>query len=83
MNLNKQPNFGFGRALELLEEGSNVQREHWTKGSYLYFIRGHNDLVSPTCFIEPCINMFTVQSTVQPGWLPSQEDLLAKDWMEA
>ena len=30
--------------------------------------------------IEPHIDMYTAQGTMQPGWLASQADLLATDW---
>jgi hypothetical protein len=30
--------------------------------------------------INPHIDMFTAQGTMQPGWLASQTDLLAMDW---
>lgn len=30
---------------------------------------------------EPCIVMFTAQGKHQPGWLASQADMLAEDWM--
>jgi hypothetical protein len=33
--------------------------------------------------IAPCICMRTAQSTIQPGWLASQTDMFADDWMEA
>lgn len=30
--------------------------------------------------INPHIDMFTAQGTMQPGWLASQADMLADDW---
>jgi len=30
--------------------------------------------------INPHIDMYTAQGTMQPGWLASQTDLLADDW---
>ena len=30
--------------------------------------------------IDPHIDMYTAQGTMQPGWLASQADLLAIDW---
>lgn len=30
--------------------------------------------------IDPHIDMYTAQGTMQPGWLASQADLLATDW---
>lgn len=29
---------------------------------------------------HPSITMYTAQGEVQPGWLPSQADILAEDW---
>lgn len=31
--------------------------------------------------IDPHIDMYTAKGTMQPGWLASQADMLADDWM--
>ena len=31
--------------------------------------------------VDPCIAMKTAGNTLQPGWLASQADLLAEDWV--
>ena len=68
---------GIGWAVKQMEAGKRVTRPGWNgKGMYLY-------LTSVTAGFEPCIVMYTAQGTHQPGWLASQPDLLATDWMLA
>lgn len=31
--------------------------------------------------MQPCIGLRTASATMQPGWVPSQQDMLATDWM--
>ena len=35
----------------------------------------------PTVTINPHIDMFTATGEMQPGWLASQTDMLADDWV--
>jgi hypothetical protein len=37
---------------------------------------GHIDQIA----IDPHIDMFTADQTMQPGWVASQADMLAEDW---
>ena len=65
-----------GQAIELLKDRKYVTRPAWNgKGMYLYLRTFDHH--------EPCIVMHTAQGNEQPGWLASQADLLATDWMEA
>lgn len=76
----------FGKAIEALKDGKKVTRKGWNgKGMYLFL-----------CFpasIEPkadnveiysarqSIAIRTVDSSIVVGWNPSQEDMLAEDWV--
>ena len=71
----------FSSAFQLLKGGRWIAREGWNgKGMYLY-LDEHPCGPDGTAY-EPCIVMFTAQRQHQPGWLASQADLLADDWME-
>lgn len=84
--------FGFGVALDLLEDGHAVAREGWNgKGMFIYRVPadsypaqtgvakayfGEGALVPYGAYLA----MKTADGTVVP-WLSSQTDTLAKDWM--
>jgi hypothetical protein len=89
--------FNFGRALELLKEGKKVCRSGWNgKGMFLtlqkgstvkgFMMRnepakefyGENDVN-----ICPHTDMKAAHGSYVVGWLTSQTDMLADDWMEA
>lgn len=70
----------FGQALEILKSGGVVARAGWNgKGMFLQLSTFAEDDRNSW---EPCIVMFTAQRKLQPGWLASQADMLAEDWME-
>lgn len=88
------PYLTFGEALEALKEGKRVAREGWNGANmwvalmqclYLeadkvnertkYFI-GDNTPLDCQAYLV----IWTVQGKWQPGWLPSQADLLSDDW---
>ena len=72
----------FGWALERLNEGSRVARAGWNgKGMWLCYIKPGNAMCNGFD-MQPCIGMKTVDSKMQPGWVPSQQDMLALDWEE-
>lgn len=78
----------FGEAIDALKAGKLVARKGWNgKKMHLYLEDG---LVMPiyggvfaghSRTYEPCIVMFTAQKKHQPGWLASQADMLATDWV--
>lgn len=39
------------------------------------------DRPDPEITIDPHIDMLTAKGTMQPGWLASQADMLADDWV--
>lgn len=74
----------FGEAIEALKKGHKVAREGWNgKGMYLFLAHGE-DIQSCTGIHEKCVDvicMKTAQDTVVFGWLASQTDMLAEDWV--
>ena len=74
----------FGQAIEALKQGKLVAREGWNgKGMHLYLEEHLSAVVQrgETRRYEPVICMFTAQGKHQPGWLASQADMLAEDWV--
>ena len=88
--------FDFGEALRLLKEGCKVTRLGWNgKGMYLWLLpeaivkrewvrdnmlldaMGNSDEIK--CL--PSIRMKTATGEVLTGWLASQTDMFATDWM--
>ena len=74
--------FSFGEAMK---RGKKVKREGWNgKGMYLFLADGQ-DLTSCLssgdfqCASSVC--MKTAQNNICVGWLASQADMLADDWM--
>lgn len=79
----------FGKAIQLLKEGKRVQRKGWNgKGQYIELAT----CISYTNTNKEVINAehdaignkaiaFVGTSGVQLGWLASQADMLAEDWM--
>ena len=54
------------------------------KGMWVVIIRRPSELMTVegrSYDIDPCFGMKTAGGTMQPGWLPSQADLLADDWV--
>ena len=89
----KSGELSFGHALECLKAGMKVARSGWNgKGMWLILVPGtevatmmpgtpYSDagITEPTD-INPHIDMFTADGSMQPGWLASQTDMLATDW---
>lgn len=86
----------FGWALASLKRGKRVSRKNWNydhdaKGMWLVWVKGYpnSPIVSGSPYgdaglryatIEAHIDCHTVEGTMQPGWSPSQADMLADDW---
>ena len=85
--------FDFGNAIWLLKQGKKVAREGWNgKGMWLILQPATPDVelrdgsVYKKAGLEKVtigahIDMFTAQGIMQPGWLASQTDMLAEDWL--
>lgn len=84
----------FGDAIENLKSGKKVARIGWNgRSMWLILVPGSKGIrpVEGTPYsvagltdkvdIEPHIDMFTAQGAMQPGWLASQNDMLADDWV--
>jgi hypothetical protein len=80
----------FGDAIEALKSGKRIARKGWNgKGMYLVLSAGsssHSILVgaehaTKITTTNPYILIFTAEGLYQPGWLASQADILAEDWV--
>lgn len=87
----KNDNLTFGQAVELLKGGKKVARKSWNgKGTYLLLATGidfetkadlsdmqneNGELTAPSIAKKTADNKFVV------GWLASQTDMLAEDWV--
>jgi hypothetical protein len=68
---------GKGAWLTLTEGKSLKTSELWSKANKDFFSAQDAEEVN----IGAYVSMYTAQGILQPGWLCSQADLLAKDWM--
>ena len=77
----------FSAALSELKNGYRIARKGWNgKGMWLTYIDPGNAMYTnigkgDAYPMQPCIGMKTTDNTMQPGWLASQTDLLAEDWV--
>ena len=86
----------FGMAIEMMKRGRKVARKGWNgKGMYLWLLPAaevKKEWCKDARLIEamgdrdsiPClgaIRMFTATKEVLTGWLASQTDMLAEDWV--
>jgi hypothetical protein len=75
----------FGSALNAIKSGLRVAREGWNgKGMWLTLIDPGNAMhtsIAGRYDMQPCIGMKTARGVMQPGWLASQNDMLACDWI--
>lgn len=76
-----------GEAVKALKTNKLVAREGWNgKGMHIYLEDGYAMKVRGGLYkgserrYDPVICLYTAQKTHQPGWLPSQADMLADDW---
>lgn len=77
-------NLTFGDAIAALKKGERVARSGWNgKGMWLILIEPGNAMhvsISGSFSMQKCIGMKTANNLMQPGWLASQNDMLAEDW---
>lgn len=84
----------FGQAIEALKDGKRVARLGWNgKGMWLALmpemtvpegmVNARTKAHAPTgdLHVGAYIVMWTARGVWQPGWLASQADMLADDWM--
>ena len=75
----------FGQAIEAQNSGKKVARTGWNgKDMYLFLVKGEDlsDIFDPdSCDCVDSSGMKTAQDTLVIGWLASQTDMLAEDWV--
>lgn len=81
--------YSFGMAIDLMKEGYKMQREGWNgKGQYIElasnisYKNANGEIIN--CNHDAIGNKaiaFVGTSGVQMGWLASQADMLAEDWI--
>jgi hypothetical protein len=83
----------FGEAIEKLKAGKSVARDGWNgKGQYVFLIKGtelstglkygYGEYEGEPQFTD-VLAIKTTANQIQVGWLASQSDMLANDWVEA
>lgn len=85
------PTFSFGDAIKYMKRGLKVKRQGWNgKNQHIELARNISYVTSDgsvqNCEHEAIGNMaiaFVGTSDVQMGWLASQADMLAEDWIFA
>ena len=74
----------FGLALEALKKGRRVARCGWNgRGQWLVLIHAGNAMHTSCAGgfrMQNCVGLKNAQGNMQPGWAPSQSDMLADDW---
>lgn len=89
--------FNFGTAIQLMKEGCKVTREGWNgKGMFLWqlpaqtvpvdwikepILKGIAEANGGSVECLSSIRMKTADGKVLTGWLASQTDMVAEDWM--
>jgi hypothetical protein len=77
----------FGDAIKAMKNGSRVARHGWNgKGMWITLgivtgIEATGQRQFEPSFVRPCIVMHDAQEMLVPGWLASQTDMLADDWL--
>lgn len=70
----------FGEVLDVLKVGGKVCRNGWNgKGMYVTKIPAGNAMYQGYN-MQDCLGLKTANGVMQPGWIPSQNDLFAEDW---
>lgn len=83
--------FDFAEAIRIVKAGGKIARKGWNgKGMYVFLaddVEFHTaaDIGELEGLFEvgEMLVMRTAAGTLQPGWLASQADMLAEDWMFA
>lgn len=71
----------FDSAILNLKEHYKVVRKGWNgKEMYITLIPAGNAMYQGYD-MQNCIGMKTADNKMQPGWVPSQADMLAEDWI--
>lgn len=81
----------FGEALERVKSGKKIQREGWNGknqfvelGNHVSYVRPNGEVVNANHeAMGNQVLVFHGTSGIQVGWLATQSDVLADDWMVA
>lgn len=75
----------FSYVLDVVKNGGKAQRKSWNApNQYIILLRPSDPMSIAGGEMLPmmnCVGLKTAQCTMQPGWVPSQGDLLAEDWI--
>lgn len=86
----KTDGMSFGLALEACKMGERIARKGWNgKGMYVFLVHGMDfhtnadlsELDDQDVEVLDCLVIRTATGAFCPGWLASQSDMLADDWM--
>ena len=89
----KAMTMNFGEAIAKAKMGAKIARKGW-KGMFVIFVPGQKVTLIPdspyakalgrrkSVVIDAHFDMFTANKTMQPGWLASQADMQATDWVQ-
>ena len=70
----------FEEILGSVKTGSKIARKGWNgKGMYITLIPAGNAMYQGYN-MQDCLGLKTAKGVMQPGWIPSQDDLFAEDW---
>ena len=80
-----------GRAIQALKDGQHIRRVDWPEDSLVVYVPGtpevrvtpgtpYSNVISPFVNIQPHLDHYDGRGNMQPGWTPTQQDLLAGDW---
>lgn len=89
--LGGEATFGFGDAIRLMKRGLKVARKGWNGKKQYIELASNISYQNPDGYIVNCEHdaignqaiAFVGTSGVQMGWLASQADMLAEDWVIA
>ncbi|WP_265497289.1 DUF2829 domain-containing protein [Providencia rustigianii] len=75
----------FGKALEAVKVGKKISRAGWNGANqYIALIHAGNAMFTKggeSAPMQDCLGLKNAQGNMQPGWIPSQGDLFAEDWV--
>ena len=84
----------FGKALEAVKSGSKIARSGWNGANQFVLKAGGYTVqearpgsdyeragIKGELTIAPHLDLKNAQGIMQPGWVPSQGDLFAEDWV--
>lgn len=70
----------FEQVLESVKNRSKIARKGWNgKNMYVTKIPAGNAMYQGYD-MQDCLGLKTASGVMQPGWVPSQDDIFANDW---